>query len=395
MSRARDGGAVSPGTAVPPPPARARRYDIDRLRILAVLLLLPFHTARVFNTGETFYVKNAQESPFLQWTIIDFLDPWHMPLLFALAGAATWFALGHRGGGGYLRERIRRLLVPFVFGVIVIVPPQPFVAQLPHADAERSYLGFLDGYFTDVTDLSGYDGGLTPAHMWFVLYLFLISLVVLPVLLRLHRVAIARDVGRPWMLVAMPLAMLVAEALPSPEGAWNIFVCLAMFAGGFLLLSSDGLQDLLRRRWRPILLGGVATMAVVYVVYATGADDDWADGSVQEIAFQVVESTNTWLWVLGLIGAAGAYLDRPPTPALRYANEAAYPWYVLHQTVIVLVAYPVVGWDLGIAPKYVAILVAATALTFGSYELLVRRWNPVRFLFGLRPRSTRAREAVR
>ena len=395
MSRAGGGGAVSPGTAVPPPSAGARRYDIDRLRILAVLLLLPFHTARVFNTGDTFYVKNAQESPFLQRTIIDFLDPWHMPLLFALAGAATWFALGHRGGGGYIRERTRRLLVPFVFGFLVIVPPQPFVAQLPHADAERSYLGFLGSYFTNVTDLSGYDGGLTPAHLWFVLYLFLISLVVLPLLLSLRRAAAARDVGRPWMFVAVPFAMLVGEGLPSPEGAWNIFVCLVVFVAGFLLLSSERLQDVVRRRWRVVLLGGVVTMAAVYAVNGSGLADDWTDGSIQEIAFQVVESSNTWLWVLGLIGAAGALLDRPPTPALRYASEAAYPWYVLHQTVIVLVAYPVVGWDLGIAPKYVAILVASTALTFGSYELLVRRWNPVRFLFGLKPRSTGAREAVR
>lgn len=386
MSRARSGGAVSPGTAVPPPSAGTRRYDIDRLRILAVLLLLPFHTARVFNTGETFYVKNAQESSFLQWTVIDFLDPWHMPLLFALAGAATWFALGHRGGGGYVRERIRRLLVPFVFGVLVIVPPQPFVAQLPHAEAERSYLGFLSGYFTDVTDLSGYDGGLTPAHMWFVLYLFLISLVVLPLLLRLRRAAEGRDVGRPWMLVAMPLAMLVGEALPSPEGAWNIFVCLVLFVAGFLLLSSERLQDVVRRRWRAILLGGVVTMAAVYAVNGSGLADDWADRSVQEIAFQVVESSNTWLWVLGLIGAAGAFLNRPPTPTLRYANDAAYPWYVLHQTVIVLVAYAVVGWDLGVAPKYAAILLASTAITFAAYELLVRRWNPVRSLFGQKPR---------
>ena len=100
----------------------ARRRDIDWLRIAAVLLLIPFHTARVFNWEEDFYIKNVPTDVPAQ-RFIDFVGPWHMSLLFLLAGAASWLAFRYRKGGQYAGERFKRLLVPFVFGVLVIVPP--------------------------------------------------------------------------------------------------------------------------------------------------------------------------------------------------------------------------------------------------------------------------------
>ena len=117
---------------------RTRRYDIDWLRIAAVLLLIPFHTARVFKVGEQFYAKNEQLSPALQRFIV-FVQPWHMSLLFVLAGAASWFALGYRSGGRYAAERLKRLLVPFLFGLVVIIPPQAYFGMLTNTDADRSW----------------------------------------------------------------------------------------------------------------------------------------------------------------------------------------------------------------------------------------------------------------
>ena len=113
-----------------------RRADIAWLRILAVLLLFPFHTARVFDIWEEFYVKNDQLSTALTY-FIAFMEPWHMPLLFLLAGAASWFALGRRSGGRYAGERAKRLLVPFIFGLLVLIPPQSYLGLLSHRAAPR------------------------------------------------------------------------------------------------------------------------------------------------------------------------------------------------------------------------------------------------------------------
>jgi peptidoglycan/LPS O-acetylase OafA/YrhL len=371
-----------------PPAERVRYHHLDRLRILAVLLLFPFHVARVFNVGEDWYVKHPSESPILSWAVVHILDPWHMPLLFVLAGMATWFALGHRTPGAYVGERVRRLLVPLLFGLVFVVPPQAWLAQLRFEDAERSPLAFLAGYVTNPTDGSGYDGGLTPGHLWFVLYLFVFSLVAIPLFARVRRVALGRDVGRRWMLGTAVFVMVLAEALPAPEGGKSPWTSFAQFAFGFALASSPALLGEIERRWRPILAAAVGTMAGVFAVWAV-IGDPAEHGALADGVFQVLESTNTWLWVLGLIGAAATFLAGPPTPLLRIANEAAYPVYVLHQTVIVALAYVVVGWDLGVVVAYPLLLAVSLAVTFLAYDVLVRRTNVTRFLFGLKPLSER------
>ena len=119
---------------------KTRRYDIDWLRIAAVMLLIPYHTARVFNWDEEFYIKNVPTDVPSQ-RFINFVGPWHMSLLFVLAGAASWFAFRHRSGRQYAGERGKRLLIPFVFGVLVIMPPQTWLGYNTHHGADLSWWG--------------------------------------------------------------------------------------------------------------------------------------------------------------------------------------------------------------------------------------------------------------
>jgi glucan biosynthesis protein C len=120
-----------------------RRNDLDWVRILAVLLLIPFHSARIFDTLDPFYVKNTELGTWLTNVVIIFLNPWHMPLLFLFAGASTWFAMKKRSDGQYVVERLKRLMVPFVFGTLVIVPPQMYLALRYHSGTSISYLKYF------------------------------------------------------------------------------------------------------------------------------------------------------------------------------------------------------------------------------------------------------------
>jgi peptidoglycan/LPS O-acetylase OafA/YrhL len=259
----------------------------------------------------------------------------------------------------------------------VIVPPQTYLAQWSRGidSSVRS--------FWDVSgDLTGYTGGFTPAHLWFIAFLFIFSLVALPLFVRWHR----RPIGARWVLFAMPLILGFSNSLPVPEdGPQNPFYAFALFIGGFLLVADPRAERLIHRAWRPLLATAVVTMATVLLVWHSGVEGTWTDGSAIQNGFRLFEQVNAWVWVLALLGVGHAFLNRE-NRVLRYANTAAYPVYLLHQTVIVAVAYVVVRWNLGLGVTYGAVVVASFALSLGLYEFVVRRTNATRFLFGLKPR---------
>jgi peptidoglycan/LPS O-acetylase OafA/YrhL len=363
--------------------ATTRRYDLDVLRVLAVLLLIPFHSARVFDSFDPFYVKNEQTSDVLSWAIVALLDPWHMPLLFVLAGAATWLALRHRSVGGYAGERVKRLLVPFLFGLVVIVPPQAYLALL-HRGVDVTLGSFLGDYWTVEGDLTGYTGSWTPAHLWFIGFLFVISIVTLPLLARWRR----RPIGARWLLFAMPLLLALSNGLPTPEdGAQNPFYATALFIGGFLLVADERAERIVHRSWRPLGIAAIATMTTVLGLEASGALAGVAEDSLPDVAFEILFQVNTWVCVLALLGVGRALLN-VHNRATRYAGEASYPVYLLHQTVIIAVAFVVVGWDLGVWPSFALVMTGSFGLTLALYEFAVRRTRATRFLFGMKPRRT-------
>jgi peptidoglycan/LPS O-acetylase OafA/YrhL len=370
----------------------ARRRDIDWLRIAAVLLLIPYHTARVFNWEEDFYIKNVPTDVPAQ-RFIDFVGPWHMSLLFLLAGAASWLAFRRRSGRQYAGERFKRLLIPFVFGVLVIVPPQTWLAYNSHHGTDLTYWEYLPKFFTTADEgLNGYAGGFTPAHLWFILFLFVFSLVALPLFLWLHdrggrRVVTA--LGRLWRnpaaLIAIPVLVLVLPWLvmeddlsgQPPFGFFFVFVL------GFLLLGDERVYRTIARHWVWILCLGVA--ASIAYVWAEPRAGDWTEGAAGFASIKALYELGVWCMILGLLGLAQRFFTAGG-PALGYATEAAYPFYILHQTVLVAVAYFVVQWDLASGLKYAAIAVATLALSLLIYELGVRRWGPVLFVFGMKPR---------
>jgi peptidoglycan/LPS O-acetylase OafA/YrhL len=377
-------GAPEPIAEVTPEPVRAheivpaptRRHDLDWLRVLAVLLLIPFHSARVFDLFDDFYVKSAHTSEGLSWAIVAFLDPWHMPLLFVLAGAASWYALGHRSGRTYAGERTKRLFVPFLFGLLVIVPPQTYLAQW--SKGIEPTMGFWD--FSG--DLTGYTGGFTPAHLWFIAFLFGFSFLALPLFLRWRR----RPIGARWLLFAMPVVLLLANELPAAEdGNQSPWYSIALFIGGFLLVADPRAERLIHRAWTPLLATAVVTMTTAMLVWHAGIADRLVEGSAAEAGWALFELVNVWVWVLALLGVGHAFLNRE-NRVLRYANTAAYPFYLLHQTVIVAVAFAVVRWEIGAWAQFPAIVLASFGISLGLYEFVIRRANVTRFLFGLKPR---------
>ena len=161
-----------------------RLHYIDWLRVLAVLLLFPYHVTRVFNE-EAFYVKADEVSAALN-VVLGFVSVWHMPLLFLLAGASTYFALRRRSARQYLGERFTRLGVPFLIGVfILLIPVQTWYGARFNSGYTESFWHYLvSGDFLqwNIQEGGDYFGGFGFGHLWFIFVLLLVAVIALPLL---------------------------------------------------------------------------------------------------------------------------------------------------------------------------------------------------------------------
>ena len=343
-------------------------------------------------------MSNGQTSRMMFEIFIGVWAPWTMPLLFFLAGSAAWLALERRTPRQYLGERVKRLLVPLVFGALVVVPPQAYVGWVSHGGTPTSYLGFIGNYLGHPQgDLSGYTGYFTPAHLWFILYLLAISLVLLPLLLYTRRrregdaaSGFARFFERPGALFLLPVLLTLTLAAPSPGGK-NMVYYAALFFLGYLFVADERLRKVLDKH-RYVALGlGIVAMVSSRFVFSMHAD--WATFSLPSILSGLLQSFNTWCWLVAFV-AFGRRLLNFSNRFVRYFSEASYPFYIIHQTVIVAIGYYVVGWRLGVWPKFVIIAACSLVATVASYHLIIKRTPVTRFLFGMRLRLRSAAKVV-
>jgi glucan biosynthesis protein C len=367
--------------------------------VLAVLVIFLFHSARPFDGG-AWHVKNADHSLVLQ-VFVQFIDQWAMPLFLLLAGMSTWLALDVRSAGQYVLERTRRLLVPLAFGCLAIIPPQVYVERIsPWAAGRQSPINFNGSFFEFYPHFfEGVypHGNFSWHHLWFIAYLFVYSLVALPLVLALKRTRRGREglarfaavlvSGRRLLLLAIPIAAVevaLRERFPGTHALHNDWAnhahFLLVFFYGCLLIGDARLSEALaRNRTLALSLGSVLTAGLFVAMYRIPSASPVVMGTGRALWH-----AGEWCWLIALLGLAHAFLNRP-FASLRRAAPVAYPFYILHQTVIVLVAYYVVRWDVGAAPKYMAVAAPALMITAALCEAL-RRTRLTRFLFGM-PRA--------
>ncbi|MFC2019233.1 acyltransferase family protein [Chloroflexota bacterium] len=370
----------------------ARLYCLDWLRVLAMVGIFLFHNARLFDVFTDWHVKNATTGigPTI---IVAFLDGWIMPLFFVLAGAGSYFALRFRNCRQFAVERTMRLLIPLIFGMLIIVVPQAYFEALSHGEQLGGYNFFqIYGlYIQTLPELNWF-------HLWFLAYLFVFSLIALPVFLPFGKgsrsiiARVAAIFNKPWTLLPLlVISIAVIDILIMPtgfwghrsSGGWNIVSYIFFFVLGYLLFSDTRLLEIVKRlRW--YLLGAgiiLSGLSLVFVDQFTEAANYFGTASYN--LAHLVRSMNSWAWMLAFIGIATRFFNFN-NRFLGYAGEAVLPFYVLHQTVIISISFYVVQWDMGVTPKYFIISATSFIGIMVIYELLVKRIKPLRFLFGMR-----------
>lgn len=362
-----------------------RRYDLDWMRIFGILMLFPFHSARVFDYWEPNYVQNSQLSDGLSMFI--FLAAyWFMPMMFFVAGASSWHALKKRTGGQYIKERVWRLLIPLIFGILIVVPPQGYFAQLHHNNFSGSFMDFIRVYFTDFSDLSGYFGTCTPAHLWFILYLFIISLCALPIMKsikkRYEQSGDSRSCGfinSIWFLILLFIPTTLAEALPDIAGK-NPFYFLFIFIIGYTIAMKENIQQNINKIRFKVLIFLVVYLPVYSYLFL--GNSDAPDYSAMNILLTFMRNLLMWTTLIVIIGYANKFLNFGGK-LLKYANNAAFPVYVLHQTVLIGVSYYIVQLQIMLFIKFMLIVVITFVLCIAIYEI-AKRFKATRFILGIK-----------
>lgn len=335
-----------------------RRHYIDNLRTFLVLLLFPFHTFMMYNNwGEGFYVYSR---PLVfPSTMLHLIWPWFMPALFTLAGISTAFSLEQRSVGQYVLERVTRLFVPLVLGILIVIPVQTYYAERFHNGYTGSYLEQYRLFFGKVTDLTGYTGGFTPGQLWFILYLFVLSLAAVPVIILLKKRPSLN--GKPLPLVAVFLLGLFA-VIWRPVlniGGKSLTEYFFYFLLGYLFLSKDEVLDSLQR-WR-ILFGSIT--GVLFAVLAVFL----AAGKTGTIMSSIIFQAYAWSTILFFIGWFKRRMNYSG-PAARYLARSSFALYVLHQSVLVAVAFYLIRLGLPPAAEIPLIVASAVPATFVVYE---------------------------
>ncbi|WP_116808756.1 acyltransferase family protein [Steroidobacter cummioxidans] len=379
-------------SSLPSTAAGSERYDfLDWLRVIAILVLLFYHTGMIF-VGWGWHVMNEQRIDALV-APMDISHRLRMPLLFVIAGAGMWFALQRRTGAQLFRERTVRLLLPLVIGMFVIVPPQVFYERLFQ---DRWQGGFLQFLWERTLQLRPYpEGDFSWHHLWFIAYLYVYVPLLLPLMIWWRRSARKLQAGAWMYTLALPLAINEAVLKPLfPETHnlvrdWYIFNhYLLLTVYGYLLASMPGVWQWFAMRRHQFAIGGVSVYLVAMWLFAQGV----IHRSTPADAF--VGNVFTWLWLMAFLGYGYRHLSFC-NPLLRWARDASYPIYILHQTLIVAIGYYVVQTSWSPWTKYWGVLLATLVSCVLLYQLIVRRFGFTRFVFGMkRGRATDAPSAM-
>ncbi|RMB08745.1 acyltransferase family protein [Eilatimonas milleporae] len=361
----------------------SRLSELDWLRVAAVVAVFVHHAGMPFN-GDDWGIMNAQSSKLLD-DIMVYFEQFRLPILFFVSGAGAGLLLAKRTAPAFAWDKIRRLFLPLLVGMTLIVPPQLYLE-----DPAR-YASLWSAYPALALAFEA-------KHLWFIEYLLVFSLIAIPVqrLLAgdraqaLHTMAqaCARS-GWGLLLAGLLIAALrvgLKDSFPSDsksiENLSSSLFYFSFFCAGLILIAHRGTWTRIQSRWRLHACGFLAVSVVFYAYYFIDFSPYFDLGTLWAI-WWALGAALAWSGVVASLSMAQRFLWTTP-PWLTQANSLIYPFYILHQTVIVIFAYHIVQWPMGIAAKWACLLILSFSVTALACRVLIYPSDTLRFLFGMR-----------
>lgn len=362
-----------------------RRYDLDWLRVIAILAVYFHHLGMPFN-GDDFHIMNSESSKLLD-DIMVYFEQFRLPLLFLISGTGTVLAFSKRTWKHFFKERTGRLIIPLFFGVLFIVPPQTYY----------QYINELNSYWQIYTE-----GRFETNHLWFIENLYVISIIVIPLIIFLKSKKSKRFINRfekisfyklGFLLGGLPLIILtVVLKRYYPTGSSSLtnlsetFFYTYFFISGILFASSKIFWANLKKFRHFHLISFIISTLLFYGYYFIPNNilEPYLTLSIRWDIWYALCSLLGWCFVLTILGYGQVYFNKPSLN-LKRMNEAIYPFYILHQTVIVIFAYYIIQLDLNIPAKFIILLISSFLIIVVIYRFFIYPFRVMRVLFGMKP----------
>lgn len=343
-----------------------RRHDIDWLRVIAIGLLLIYHVAIIFQPWAMLvgFIRSDDMMVSL-WMPMTMLNVWRIPLLFYVSGMGVYFAIRKRTWTELLLERSKRILIPYVFGIVAIVP--------------LHFLVFLEYYNLPL----GYE--VHPAHLWFLGNIFVYVLILLLPFVYLKKIEDSRFrrglsifMSNPIGPVSISVFLVLETVIVRPQvfemyaqTLHGFFLGLLAFFFGFLFMYSGKSFWETVLKWRWMYLGMAVALYTIRLLAFKMKSPDY---------LVAIESN---LWILSIFGFGYRYLNKP-SYALSYLSQAAYPVYIIHMFIMFAGAMVILPLDIPVMLKFIFTTVFTGVVSYLIYEFIIRRIGFLRPAFGLK-----------
>lgn len=393
-----------------------RRHDIDALRVLAFGLLILYHLGMLYvgpANEWTFHLKSSYIGDWLQQPMLA-SNFWRMDLLFLISGMAVHFLRGRLTLPTLAWKRTTRLLVPLVFGMAVVIPIQPYVQSVTNGSVSPGFGHFLLRYWTfgpwPAGAFDGWRFGVTWNHLWYLPYVWIYTMLLIVLLPALESPWGQRAIGfvhrlRGWSLLVLPALpllaynLLLAARFPQNHALIHDWYAHAGYATvffyGYAIGTHPGLWAELARLRRVSLGVAVSCFAAHLLLGRFEAITDTSHWSAfalsaDNVGMRALHYFYAWSTIATVLGWGHQYLNRP-FRWLPYAREAVFPWYILHQSIMLAAAYWLLPLRLGPVLEPSLVLLSTVAGCALLHEYVIRRTRWLRPLFGLdaKPRLAR------
>ncbi|WP_413299494.1 acyltransferase family protein [Bacillus sp. 1P10SD] len=358
-----------------------RQFDLDWIRVLATLAVFIYHCFMFFNPW-AWLVKNNKTDPTYITAVALFMSSWLMPIFFTVSGMNSYYALKKRSGNEYMMERLARLGVPLLFGVMILTPPQVYMERVSHGQFSGSFFTWFPQYFNGVyLDIGGTGNfAFVGLHLWYLLVLLIFSIITLPLFLK-KKPAITKEL-KSYQLYLMTIPLMIVSTFVDVVrlAGWDITFYLILFLFGYFILTKESFKKVIQKLL-PINLV-IAVCTTIFFVYGFFSDMS-STGFIAAMVFASIKALNCWTLILVIFAVAEKHLSFS-NKWLSYSSQASMPFYVLHQPVIVTLGFFIADETWSIPVKLIFLMVTAFCIIMLLYHFIISKVAILRILFGIK-----------